>query len=89
MGYALLLFGCAACGTPAQANPTLVMSIPARWDGAQYVPDATAKSEPICESCARQLLERFRREQLPIPPLVREPDYFERAYHTGADEQDL
>ncbi len=89
MGYALLLFTCAACGAPARANPTLVMSIPARWDGTEYVADPKAKREPICESCARQLLERFEREELSVPLAVRQPDYFERAYHQGADEQDL
>jgi len=89
MGYAILLFACAACRAPAQANPALVMSIPARWDGVQYVPDPNANREPICESCARRLIERFEREGQPIPPLVREPDYFERAYHQGADERDL
>lgn len=89
MGSALLVFTCAACGAPAQANPTLVMSIPATWDGARYVADPNGKREPICESCARQLLRRFVREQLPIPSVVREADYFERAYHRGAHEQDL
>jgi len=48
-----------------------------------------AKREPICESCAHQLLERFEREHLPSLPSVSEPDYFERAYHQGGDEQDL
>jgi len=43
----------------------------------------------ICEACARQLLERLEREQLAIPRVVRERDYFERAYHQSADEQDL
>ena len=28
-------------------------------------------------------------EQLPIPAAVLEPDYFERAYQEGADEQDV
>jgi hypothetical protein len=51
--------------------------------------DPNAKREPICESCAHQLLERFEREHLPIPPSASEPDYFEHAYHQGADEQDL
>ncbi len=45
--------------------------------------------EPICEACARQLKARFEREGLPIPPVVRQPDYFERAYHEGAHESDL
>jgi len=36
-----------------------------------------------------QLLERFEREHLPIPPSVSEPAYFERAYHQDGDEQDL
>ena len=89
MGCALLIFTCAACGAPAQANPTLVMSVPARWDGTRYVADSSAKREPICEACAHQLLQRFESEQLPIPSVVREADYFERAYHQGADEQDL
>ena len=65
------------------------MSIPARWDGHQYVPESTASRQPICEACARQLLARFEREGLSVPEVVREPDYFERAYHQGADETDL
>ena len=89
MGYAMLLFNCAACGAPTQANPKLVTSIPARWDGGQYVPDPNGPREPICEACARQLKARFEREGLPIPPLVRQPDYFEQAYHEGAHESDL
>jgi hypothetical protein len=63
-----------------QANPLLVMSIPAGWDGAEYLPDPSGPREPICERCARQLKARFEPEGLPIPPLVGEPDYFERAY---------
>jgi hypothetical protein len=47
------------------------------------------EAEPICEACAHQLLQRFESEQLPIPSVVRERDYFERAYHQGPDEQDL
>ena len=89
MGFALLLFTCAACSAPAQANPRLVMSIAARWDGRQFVPDPTGSREPICEACARQLKARFEREGLPIPAVVGEPDYFARAYHEGADESDL
>jgi len=86
---AFLIFNCAACGMSAQANPMLVMSIPARWDGSRYIADPNGNREPICETCARQLLERFEREQRPIPSPVREPCYFERAYHNAADEQDL
>lgn len=89
MGYATLLFVCAACGAPAQANPMLVMSIPARWTGTEYVADAHGKREPVCEGCARALLARFKREGLPIPELVDHPDYFARAYHDGADEEDV
>ena len=89
MGYAFLLFSCSACGATAHANPTLVMSVLARWDGTEFVPDPNARREPICESCARQLLERFERERLPVPSVVRQPDYFERAYHGCADEWDL
>jgi hypothetical protein len=89
MGVAILVFRCATCGAAAQANPKLVVSIPAHWDGARYVPDPHGPREPICESCARQLLTRFESERRPIPPLVREPDYFERAYHAGADDSDL
>lgn len=89
MGAALLIFTCAACRTPAKANPNLVMSIPARWNGEEYVADSGANREAVCESCARQLLARFQREHRPIPPVVQEPDYFERAYHQGADEQEL
>jgi hypothetical protein len=89
MGVALLVFTCAACGAPAHANPNLVMSIPAAWNGTEYVPDPNGKREPICELCARQLLARFEREHLPIPSVVQEPDYFERAYHQGADDQEL
>jgi hypothetical protein len=89
MGTVLLVFNCAACGAPARANPTLVMSVPATWDGKQYVSDPNGNREPVCEACARQLVARFEREQLPIPAAVLEPDYFERAYHEGADEQDV
>ena len=89
MGYATLIFICAACGAGAQANPRLVMSIPARWDTNRYVADPSASRQPICEACARQLKARFEREGLPIPALVAAPDYFERAYHTGADEADF
>ena len=89
MGVALLVFTCAACRAPAQANPNLVMSIPAIWNGTEYVADPNGNREPVCESCARQLLARFEREHLAIPPVAQEPDYFERAYHQGADEQEL
>ena len=89
MGYATLIFVCAACGAGAAANPRLVMSIPARWDGGRYVADPAGSREPICEQCARELKGRFEREGLPVPPVVADPDYFERAYHTGADETDL
>ena len=89
MGFAMLLFTCAACRSQAQANPKLVMSVPARWDGVQYVPHPSGPLEPICETCAHQLLARFEREGRSIPPSVLEPDYFQRAYHEGADEGDL
>ena len=78
MGFVLLLFECAACGARAQANPRLVMSIPARWDRTQYVADENGSREPICESCARRLLDRFTREELPIPEAVSRSDYFDR-----------
>jgi hypothetical protein len=89
MGAALLIFTCAACHAPAQANPNLVMSIRARWTGKEYVADSSGNREPVCQSCARQLLARFEREHRPIHPVVQEPDYFERAYHQGTDEQEL
>ena len=84
MGFELLVFECAACGTRSQGNPQLVMSIPARWHRTQYVPDGNENREPICESCARRLLDRFQREGLPIPEVVGRSDYFERAYHDAA-----
>jgi len=89
MGVAVLVFACAACGAAAQADPALVMSVPARWNGREYVADPAASREPLCEHCARQLRARFEREGLPIPAVVREPGYFARAYHCAADEQDL
>ena len=89
MGTVALIFACAACGRMAAANPLLVMSIPARWEHGGYVPDPNGRREPICEPCARQLLERFQREGLPIPAVVQQPDYFERAYRSGADEEEL
>jgi hypothetical protein len=89
VGVPTLVFTCAACNFPAQANPLLVMSIPAHREGDQYLPDPAGPRQPICEACARRLLERFEREGLPIPAQVREVDYFERAYHQGADEADL
>ena len=68
---------------------TRTFSVRARWDGNRYIADPTGNREPICELCARQLLQRFEREQLPIPSVVRQADYFERAYHAAADEQAL
>jgi hypothetical protein len=73
MGCDLLRFSCALCGSPAQANPTLVMTIPARSDRIERLPTQDAKREPICESCTRQLLGRFERERLPIPSMAHEP----------------
>ena len=89
MGFATLVFTCAACGAPAQANPLLVMSIPGRWHGTEYVADPAGPRQPICEACARQLKARFEREGLPIPAVVRQPDYFARAYHQPADEHEV
>ena len=89
MGFVLLVFECAACGTRAQGNPQLVMSIPARWHRTQYVADENGNREPICESCARRLLDRFQREGLPIPEVVGRSDYFDQAYHDAADEDEL
>jgi hypothetical protein len=89
VGFVSIVFVCAACGVPAQANPTLVMSIPARWDGSEYVPDPNGPRQPICENCARQLKQRFENEGLPIPDVVNQPDYFEKAYRQSADEDDL
>jgi hypothetical protein len=65
------------------------MSIPARWHHTQYVADANGRREPICESCARRLLERFQREGLSTPEVVGRSDYFERAYHECAHEEDI
>jgi hypothetical protein len=70
MGFVLLVFECAACGTRSHGNPQLAMSIPARWHRTQYLPDGNGNREPICESCARRLLDRFQREGLPIPEVV-------------------
>jgi hypothetical protein len=89
MGFVTLVFMCAACASHAQANPLLVMSIPARREDGRYVPDPEGSRQPICEVCARRLLARFEREDLPVPPLVQQPDYFERAYHSCADESDV
>ena len=89
MCFVLLMFECAACGTRAQGNPQLVMSIPARWHRSQYVADENGNREPICESCARRLLDRFMREGLPIPETVSQSDYFDRAYHDAANEDEL
>ena len=91
MGFILLVFECAACGTRAQGNPRLVMSIPARWHRTQYVAEGSREREPepICESFARRLLDRFQREGLPIPEVVGRSDYFHRAYHDAADEDEL
>ena len=89
LGFVLLVFGCAACGARAQGNPQLVMSIPARWHRTQYVADENGNREPICESCARRLLDRFTREGLAIPEAVSRSDYFDRAYHDAAEEDEL
>ena len=85
MSFVFLVFECAACGAWAQANPQLVMSIPARWHRTQYAADGNGNREPICESCARRLLDRFTREGLPIPEAVSRSDYFDRAYRDAAD----
>jgi hypothetical protein len=50
VGITTLVFTCANCGSVAQANPQLVMSIPARWDGHQFIADSTATRQPICEA---------------------------------------
>jgi hypothetical protein len=89
MGFVLLVFECAACGARAQGNPQLVMSIPARWHRTRYVADENGNREPICEPCARRLLDRFTREGLPIPEAASRSDYFDRAYHDVADEDEL
>jgi hypothetical protein len=89
VGFVSIVFVCAACGVPAQANPMLVMSIPARWGGSEYVPDPNGPRQPICENCARQLKQRFEDQGLPIPDVVNQPDYFEKAYRQSADEDDL
>ena len=49
------------------------------WHRSQCAADKNGDREPICESCARRLLERFRRQGLPIPEVVGRSDYFERA----------
>ena len=84
MGYALLFFTCATCGVPAQANPTLVMSIPARWDGSSYVADPNAKREPSarrvlvsCWSASSGSSSRFRESCVSVTilnvPITRVP----------------
>jgi hypothetical protein len=89
MGFVLLVFECAACRARAQGNPQLVMSIPARWHRTQYVAEGSKEREPICESCARRLLDRFTREGLPIPEAVSRSDYCDRAYHDAAEEDEF
>jgi hypothetical protein len=61
----------------------------ARFEHGTYVPDPNRRRRSICEACARQLLARIGREGLPIPRVVHQPDYFERAYAEGADEEDM
>ena len=89
MGFVLLVFECAVCRARAQGNPRLVMSISAGWHRNQYVADESRNREPICESCARRMLDRFTREGLPIPEAVSRSDYFDRAYHDAAEEDEL
>ena len=89
MGSVVLIFACAACGRMAAANPLLVMSVPARREQGGYVLDPNGRREPICEACAHELLARFQREGLPMPAVVQQPDYFARAYHTGANEEEV
>jgi hypothetical protein len=35
------------------------------------------------------LLERFQQQGLPVPEIVAQADYFDRAYHEGAGEDEL
>jgi hypothetical protein len=93
MSYVSLFFECAACGRHAVANPNLVLSIPSRWDAEQrhFVPDPNGHKEPICRACAVRALERIRTGDptlLSYSPMLREPDYLERAYDLPAEELD-
>ena len=93
MGYAMLMFACAACGRHATANPRLVLSIPSRWDPErqQFVPDPNGHKEPICRACAERALERITSGDptlLSYSPLLAEPDYLARAYDQAADEEE-
>ncbi len=83
MSYVSLVFECANCGHMDMANPELVLSIPARREGGRFVPDPNGKREPICRFCAVQALERIRSGDpmlTSVSPVLREPDYFDRAY---------
>lgn len=86
-GYATLAFLCAACGAQATANPNYVLSIPAVWDAqlGQYVPDEEGKRQPVCRRCAVRALERMASGDpalTSVHPMLRDPDYLERAYET-------
>jgi hypothetical protein len=45
-------------------------------------------SRSVRTALVSQLKERFENEGLPIPDVVGQPDYFERAYRQGLDEDD-
>jgi hypothetical protein len=62
------------------AEPELVMSVDSRRDREGQAINTPGERNPICESCARFLVEHYRRHGLPITPQASEAGYFERAY---------
>lgn len=81
----MLVFTCCNCGSPATADPELVLSIPASWDQArgQYVPNAFGSRQPVCRRCAELALERIRSNDptlTSVSPTLRQPGWLERAY---------
>jgi len=88
MGFAMLLFQLRRLRGAHSGQPELVISIPARWDGGQYVPDPNGPLEPICEACARQLKARFERRGSRFRPSFANPTT-SSGLHEGAHESDL
>jgi len=83
--YVTLTFTCANCGRPGSANPSLVLSIPCRWDNAlrHFVPDPQGAREPVCRACAEVALRRVFDNDPNLtyyPPILADPEYLERAY---------
>lgn len=79
-GYALLVFECAWCGRMDTAEPELVTSVDSRRDREGHAINTPGERNPLCEVCARWLVDYYRGRGWPITPQQQQQGYFERAY---------